>query len=145
MQLLCIAKSLVNMQITDICGFLLKCKALLYVHTKIPTNPAKLFLVSILRLEAQFHGAVRQQRPQKIQIAVFLTTPESNIEKLTGVAAGDELDVGSVTHQDAGTDEGQIALSDAAFVAVTELYQGLEAAIKDPSQRMSYQQPWKQQ
>ena len=45
--------------------------------------------------------------------------------------------------QDAGTDKGQIALADAAFEAVTELYRGLEYAIKDPSRRVGYHQPWK--
>ena len=65
--------------------------------------------------------------------------------QFAGVAAGNELDVNAVTSDAGGTDKGQIALADAAFAAVTDLYCGLEAAIRNPSQRSGFQQPWKSQ
>lgn len=57
------------------------------------------------------------------------------------MAAGKELDVTSVTG-DSSSDKGQIALADAAFEAVTDLYLELETAIKDSSKRTGFQQPW---
>ena len=46
----------------------------------------------------------------------------------TGVAAGEELNVGSVT-KDMGAETGQVALADAAFEAVTKLYVQLEGKV----------------
>ena len=48
-----------------------------------------------------------------------------------------------MTSDAGGTDKGQIALADAAFAAVTDLYLELEAAIREPSKRSGFQQPWK--
>lgn len=65
-----------------------------------------------------------------------------------GVAAGDELDVSAVTNavtDDASSSKGQIALADAAFEIVTDLYLKLEAAIRDPSKRAGFHQPWEAQ
>ena len=45
-----------------------------------------------------------------------------------GIAAGEELNVGSVT-KDMGAETGQVALADAAFEAVTKLYVELESKV----------------
>lgn len=61
----------------------------------------------------------------------------------TGVACGDELEAQASIPKGAEGEAKQKELADKAWQVVTDLYVKLEGAIRDPSQRGSFVQPWK--
>ena len=63
---------------------------------------------------------------------------------VTGLSAGEELDVDSIV-KDVPKDNpkaSQAVLAEAAYNAVTEEYLRVEEAIRNPSKRAEFAQPW---